>query len=272
MNISDQINKAKQVFDFCFADEHRESQFQIQLNYPSSAWNENSVDDIEEFFKADLISIYRNVSPVNITDNMGFSSVEKRVFDDIGFNNYIAYLDHQYNKASNKKVLTDCIEDFILEVQYSKAQSLGMPVEHRDATNKIPDSFEVEIKRWLLKKRRSAAMLNDTTPQIPNPAYPNLKIKEVALLLYYSGVSVTRQNADDLIMNYGHKSGESLYHDYIFFSDYKNRTSEGVSKQKMKNTAKSIENIIGLLNDESFKKRALTDLKSLRDSIDNYPS
>lgn len=265
-----QIEQIKQVFDFCFSNEKKVNPFQIQLNYSLSEWNENSVGDIEEFFKADLIKLYLNTSAIDIgMVDMGFTPVNKLNYDDAGFNNCVYYLDYHYNKSTNKPALIACIEDFVLEVQYTKAQSFGKQIEHIPATL-TTDIFDVQIKGWLLKKRRSEMILSSPIKPAHIPDKTKLSIREVALLLFYIGEVVTEQNANGIIKLYGYNSGRSLYNDYTHYSKKDNRTAIGTSQNKMKNLAKNIERIIPLITDNDAKNRAVNDLKSLKHSIENY--
>jgi hypothetical protein len=50
-----------------------------------------------------------------------------------------------------------------------------------------------------------------------------LNINQLALILVYTGVTVTRLNSKEIVRKYGYESGEKLYQRYKYFSVPTNR-------------------------------------------------
>ncbi|MCD8409671.1 hypothetical protein [Tenacibaculum finnmarkense] len=91
-----------------------------------------------------------------------------------------------------------------------------------------------------------------------------LSIKQVALKYIYEGKSITRQNSNSIIKEYGHTSGDKLYNEYTRYSSKTNRIANEETEQKLKNKIKLIESVISLLSIENQEKpkKEITDLKA----------
>lgn len=76
-----------------------------------------------------------------------------------------------------------------------------------------------------------------------------LTINQIALKYVYSGNQVTRKNSDAIIVQYGHKSGEKLFHRFTFYSSAANRKGipHPCTAKKLKNKIDLLESVIELV-------------------------
>jgi hypothetical protein len=253
MDTPTQIRQARQVFDFCFADEVKQDTFQIQLNYLESDWNNNSAEDIEEFFISDLIEYHKKKSVVNAEMvNMGFVPSGKISVNDQEFYAYANYLNHHYNNATNKQPLIRFIGYYITALQPG-------------------DEFYIDIRHWLNKKERVEDMLGAMSNQPATgvtikskPAIKVMTLKQIALIKIYQFEPITRGNAGGIAGEYGLK-GESLYQLYTkYLRPDKRNQGEGSAKADYEKI-KLIKSVIPLINDNMGKERARRDLQLLSD-------
>jgi hypothetical protein len=110
---------------------------------------------------------------------------------------------------------------------------------------------------------------------LEEPAIEEKKIsmKTIALLNWYNGISITRDNASEIAKSFGHiskLSGEGLYQDYIFYSNNTDRLASGESNRKAKNKIKLFETVVNLLTNREAKSKAETELKILKSKANKY--
>ena len=95
----------------------------------------------------------------------------------------------------------------------------------------------------------------------------NENMKVIALVYYYNGQYITRDNAQSIANNYGYNaktSGEGLYHDFTYYADNTNRKASGETKIKCNNRIKYQNRVIELLSNEEAKSKAITELNLLK--------
>lgn len=130
--------------------------------------------------------------------------------------------------------------------------------------------YIIALKSWFKSEKKFIEeikpYLNDT--KIKKVEKNKLTISQIALKLCYEGVIVTRNNCNELIKPYGHKSGEKLYNEFTLFSSVTNRKGnpDPPTKKKFQNKIKLFESVIELL-DEDKKKRANDELTII---LSNY--
>lgn len=109
---------------------------------------------------------------------------------------------------------------------------------------------------------------NDTVePKLSTSnGYPSLSLKEIALLFRYKNEDIDSQNADEIALMYGHKSGKKLSLIYNAYNKSNDRCGDSGSPTKNKNQFKRIEKIIPYLP-ESAKIKAEDELKILEGII-----
>lgn len=101
-------------------------------------------------------------------------------------------------------------------------------------------------------------------------SFLKLSINQIALKHFYEGTSITRDNCNHLVKQYGHSSGEKLYQQFIYFSSRANR--KGIPKDstplKLQNKIELIESVIGLLPDDC-KSMAIDECNILKSKVQN---
>ena len=113
----------------------------------------------------------------------------------------------------------------------------------------------------------ASRFLNYINPFIQN-APRQLTIKQVALLHAYNNLKVTRENANDIIKNHGHTSGQKFFQFYCEYINPTNRVSDPRSTNKiMQNKIKLFESVLDHLNKEG-REKALKDLEELNNIWD----
>ena len=93
------------------------------------------------------------------------------------------------------------------------------------------------------------------------------KMKVIALLYYYNGQYITRDNAQSIANKYEYEaktSGEGLYQDFAYYANNTNRKASGESKIKCNNRIKDQKRVIELLINENAKSKAITELNLLK--------
>jgi hypothetical protein len=96
------------------------------------------------------------------------------------------------------------------------------------------------------------------------------KIKIIALLYYYNGQYITRDNAQSIANKYGYEaktSGEGLYQDFTYYANNINRKASGENKIKCNNRIKDQNRVIELLSNEEAKSKAITELNLLKGKL-----
>jgi len=96
-----------------------------------------------------------------------------------------------------------------------------------------------------------------------------LSLKQVALLYFYKGEAITRQNANEIASLHGAKSGDKLFQHYCFFSSNANRRGmpTPLTRKKMVNIISLFESVAQMLDGEA-KEMALKDLNHHRTNFD----
>lgn len=89
---------------------------------------------------------------------------------------------------------------------------------------------------------------------------PDLSINQIALKYVYSGIQITRNNASQIIKQYGHSSSEKLFQRYTYYSSSANRKGKPLpfTPRKLKNKINLLESVVehlpsdkqGRINDE----------------------
>lgn len=127
------------------------------------------------------------------------------------------------------------------------------------------------LKSWFRTEKKFikeiTPFLKDAKSNETESAKPTHSIKQIALKLFYIGDSVTRENCNEIIKEYGYTSGESLYQHYSFFSSTANRKANPhpLSQKRLSNKIKLFESVIEILP-EVNKQRALDELKILKEN------
>ncbi len=145
------------------------------------------------------------------------------------------------------KILKELFKDFD---EYKKNEFDSLP----------PNSVEVNLTTFFLKDLKN---LEVKTPEQPEKLKPKLKIPQIALKCLYSGIHVTRDNAQEIIEKYGWKSGAKLYNEYLHYSIPANRTGKPhpCTPLKLKNKIELLESVVELVPKEKRNR--------IKDEINN---
>jgi hypothetical protein len=94
------------------------------------------------------------------------------------------------------------------------------------------------------------------TPQQSKKQNPELIINQIALLYVYSGKQITRENANNIVKEYGHNSGEKLFQRFTYYSSTANRKGKPINctPKKLDNKIKLLESVIELLDTGNQKR------------------
>jgi len=99
----------------------------------------------------------------------------------------------------------------------------------------------------------------------PQKPIPDLSINQIALKSVYEGLQVTRENADGIVKQYNHNSGEKLFQRFTHYSNTQNRKGKPnpPTTKKFQNKIELFESVIELLP-EPNKQRAIDELNILK--------
>jgi hypothetical protein len=97
---------------------------------------------------------------------------------------------------------------------------------------------------------------------------PDLSINQIALKSVFEGLTINRENANEIVKRFGHNSGEKLFQRFSYYSSYTNRTGKEITSKKFKNKIELFESVIELLPNAN-KQRAIIELKGLKILFEN---
>lgn len=99
-----------------------------------------------------------------------------------------------------------------------------------------------------------------------------LSIEVIALKLHYEGRPVNRKNCNEIIKEFGWKSGDRLYNRFSFYRSTSNRTGDPGTDSKLKNKIKLFIQVIENL-DNPHRIKAIDELRTLekRSKIQKNP-
>jgi len=128
----------------------------------------------------------------------------------------------------------------------------------------IPDgitNYFTPIGTEPVERRSKDSNLNnnpDNLPAIVQEGKPELivraaggtkfSINQLALILVYTGVTVTRRNSNEIVRKYGYESGEKLYQRYKLFSSSCDRRARLETDLQTKHKIQLFEGILGYLS------------------------
>lgn len=125
----------------------------------------------------------------------------------------------------------------------------------------------------LLVQLNRLEMFNEFSPQQPEMKTDKLKVKQIALIYFYEGIQITRENAGEIAAKYGYTaktSGEGLFQDYTYFCSTANRKGmpKGCTIKTLKNKIELFESVVSHLSDNN-KQRVFDEIKILKTIYDN---
>lgn len=97
-----------------------------------------------------------------------------------------------------------------------------------------------------------------------------LDTKKIALKLVYENISVTKENANDIIKKYGWTSGPKLYQQYNFYFKRLNRIANpDKTKKVLENKIELFESVVDLVADDK-KQQVIDECKILKSHLSKY--
>jgi phage tail protein X len=104
--------------------------------------------------------------------------------------------------------------------------------------------------------------------QLSLPPDCHLNLRQAALILFYSGQMVTRENGDAYARYFGYTSGEKLYHYFSHYSNHTDRRAGLETHLKTMNKIKLFEEILPYLPSDG-KEAALKDIEKIKTTLMN---
>jgi archaellum component FlaC len=108
----------------------------------------------------------------------------------------------------------------------------------------------------------------ETEPEAPQQT--EYTIRQIALKLAYEDVSVTKENAEEIIKRFGHSSGQKLYQEFNRVWNSKKRIADPDKSLKiLQNKIKLFESVAEILSTE-LKPKAEDEIKILYSYVSKY--
>lgn len=131
------------------------------------------------------------------------------------------------------------------------------------------DFFKKDIEYLETEKKNITNGIFKSRP-IEKKSSSDFTIKKIALLLAYSEVSVTKENANEIIKTYDKISGAKLYQEYNKLNTNSKRiTDPDQTLRILKNKIQLFEEVFKILDDK-FKEKAGDELKILISHLSKY--
>ena len=134
--------------------------------------------------------------------------------------------------------------------------------------------FDSEIEQEAVKsvKQELVEQLNYWKEELkpnsgPNQNQSRLTIMQIALVHFYEGKQITRENAVSIAKENGHNSGDALYNKFTHFSSNANRKGND-TQVKLTNKIKLIESVIELLP-KNKRARAIDEVAMLKSILES---
>lgn len=106
--------------------------------------------------------------------------------------------------------------------------------------------------------------------EIESCQQPKLSIKQIALKLAYEGTKVSKENANQIIREFGHNSGQKLIIEFNKVYNSRNRiTDPDETKRILQNKINLFESVAEILSPQ-FRSKADDEIKILKSYLSNY--
>ena len=189
---------------------------------------------------------------------------------DFDFNLFIKYenLEFWFFEIENyyKKFVSNNVSFKIQKNAYIFYEIFEVGSTERTAliSNKTEIELQIYLKK-ILDLINELKIKNSLPPQQTKKHKPELIINQIALLYVYTGKQITRENANNIVKEYGHNSGEKLFQRFTYYSSTANRKGKPINctPKKLDNKIKLLESVIELL-DTSNQKRVKDEVLMLK--------
>lgn len=159
--------------------------------------------------------------------------------------------------------------EFLMRHSKSGLSNIEVPKVLDYRMNRYLDLFSYG-KDYLKSKKELQIKIEPNL--LENITKPLLSIPQIAVILALKQVSVTRDNADELIASYGHKSGDKLYNTYCMHNETSKRISPPLnssSVKKLQNKIDLFESVIDHL-DGKDRERLISEIEMLRKHLNDF--
>jgi len=213
----------------------------------------------------------------------GFSAMNKDNIDDIYSRRYIRYkFDNSDEVSIDGVLLSNDEKASIKQVGYNIR-----PTPKETIVSDLINGFEITEKHFIqselillnnvnydllnLKNRLQFTFYKDYLSKKENfsPNINKLSINEIALKLVYEGINVTRENAKEIIKEYGYTSGDALFNKFLRWSNRTDRKGCPETVKKLKNKIELFEKVVEILPEEKSAS-AKDELKILKSFISDF--
>jgi hypothetical protein len=175
-------------------------------------------------------------------------------------------------EQKNEETIQYCLE----ELKNERADGIGSATfyVHLNSLTKgrisyhMPYSEVLDIEIAIMKAFKKAVEQLLPQPTSKQKQKQKLSMNQIALLCFYMGLQITRDNGNEIAEKFGHKSGDKLYQCFTKYSSTANRKGDPGTEQMLKNKIKLIESVIELLPIENQQqaKDELSILKTIYES------
>lgn len=171
--------------------------------------------------------------------------------------------ENDFIKEINNQYLNYTIENFE-NAELWLSLTYDLVIKGFDISGKIEDmTLRGAFLKWYNE-------IIKTIPVEANQLENKLSIKQIALKLVYENINVTKENADKIVKQYGHNSGQKLYQEYNFYHSRSDRTANpNTTKKVLENKINLFESVIELLSDE-YKTKAIDECNLLKVHLLSY--
>jgi len=228
-------------------------------------------DEVDRFFKGkSFLFDGKNRKTLSMVKN--FRKLLKNTDDkEELFKDEIKCVNHLFSKkysALFRKIIRDKRDYDIIKVRaYYKENG-----DFEGYTKYVDPEFLINIhseayykyREWL-KKQFKQFKKEKKDSEIKKPEFT---IRQIALKLVYEDKTVSENNCDEIIKQFGHNSGRKLYLRFNYYHKLVNRTGDPGTPTKMNNKINLIESVIKTLP-ENRRSKAKDELNILKARFDS---
>jgi hypothetical protein len=179
------------------------------------------------------------------------------------------------NKTDFIKKEIEYFKNTLYDIEYWEAAMDGFSITGIENC-KIVETVvsKIGFEKFLYSTKNKIKFLvkeNELTPILKEPkATQGLSLRQIALMYFYEGKQITRENGDSIAKQYGHNSGEKLFQHFTYYSATPNRIGKPspFTQTKLKNKIDLFQSVVNLLP-ESKKQRAIDELIVLNTHYSN---
>lgn len=117
------------------------------------------------------------------------------------------------------------------------------------------EGHKKDISNWLKSAPINTNVFDETwikTTEKKEAISKGLTMKQIALIYYYKGQAITRDNSNFIAIQHGHNSGEALFQKYSYYTSSANRKGKTnpFTPKKMENKIALLESVINHLPEQ----------------------